>query len=141
MMEKVYQEFYSQSLNKAWDILQAIQEEKHNKSKLIVPAFCYALICYGRPFKSSNDTNNKKYFLKIDEINFPNEYQILHTEIIKIRDTVLAHKDLSEYEPKVVDDMVIMKLVYEHSLIDKLKDIIQLVEFVLDYVYGLQKMR
>lgn len=135
-MQKIEQEFYNQSLNMAWNILQAIQEKKHNTSKLIAPAFCYALICYARPFKKSYDINNKKYCLNIDEIELPNECYQLHTEILKFRDQILAHKDSSVYEPKVFDDVIGMNLIYEHSLIDKLQDIVQLVESLLDFIYN-----
>jgi hypothetical protein len=58
-----------------------------------------ALIEYAKPFRKSRGTNNRRHVLAIPPLHESD--QQLHARLLDLRDTVLAHSDLSVKDAKV----------------------------------------
>ena len=130
----IHTNFYINDLNDAWVLLRDIKSELNKNNKLLGAAFSFALIKYARPFKKSNGVTNKRHSLP--ESYVPSEYKELHSEIIKTRDKILAHKDLDIFEPTYSNGIISQNIVYEIQMLEKIDNIISLVEKILDNLYA-----
>ena len=80
-----------------------------------------------------NVLQKAKYFateitiLNAKENNMPSEYKKLHSEIIRRRDKILAHKDLDIFEPTYSDGIISQNIVYETQMLEKIDNIINLI--------------
>lgn len=81
-----------EDLNHAWRILKQIKRRKNNS--LAYTAFQFALIEYSKPYKISYGKVQNKHKGLGDEY-IPSEHAALHNRILSIRDTFLAHSDLT----------------------------------------------
>lgn len=86
------------SLNAAWGIIDALQSSDAHET-LLCAAFRMALIEYAKPYKSSRGVHKRKHVLPIPDLS--EEDKLLHERIINLRDTVLAHSDISVKDAKV----------------------------------------
>ncbi len=129
----IHTSFYIDDLNDAWVLLQDIKPELNKNNKLLGAAFSFALIKYARPFKKSNGVTNKKH--NLPESFVPKEYKELHSKIIKSRDKILAHKDLDIFEPTYSNGIICKNIVYETQMLEKIDNIISLIEKILDKLY------
>ncbi|MEP6947611.1 MAG: hypothetical protein ABJA02_16950, partial [Acidobacteriota bacterium] len=81
-----------EDLNDAWWILKQIKRRK--KNSLAYTAFQFALIEYSKPYKISyGKVKNRHKGLSIDYV--PLEHISLHNRIISLRDSFVAHSDLT----------------------------------------------
>ena len=80
------------SLNVAWAIVDALGEDRVREI-LRESAFRMALIEYAKPYKQSRGIEVKKHVLPLPKLDVAD--QKLHSEILHIRDTSLAHSDLT----------------------------------------------
>lgn len=90
-------------LNYAWRLLQEIRDCKG--SSLIGAAFQFALIQYSKPYKYSYgsvlNSKGKATSYILDTSHIPAKNIELHERIIKARDQIHAHSDLTVKEAKL----------------------------------------
>ena len=142
--EEEYIHFVSSidDLNRAWCILQEIRKSKD--SKLVAPAFQFALIEYSKPYKYSYGTasNGAKYIL--DDTHVPTGYHELHKRILAARDQILAHSDLTVKEAELYVSStisgkcttVVQNLIHGTEEFSNRNAIINLIEQTLDSMYA-----
>lgn len=131
------------NLNKAWFLLQYIKANTDNP--LRGTAFEFALIVYSKPYNQSYGITTKKH--KLDDKYVPDKHRDLHNRIIKDRDKIHAHTDLTLLEPKVhVKDNSYGKIVNlcqnKINVVAELRNIdsiIDLIEQSLDGMYEEEK--
>lgn len=80
------------SLNAAWSIIDALVNSENHKV-VVWAAYRMAFIEYAKPYKSSWGIEVKRHTLELPDIS-PGD-RALHDRIISLRDTVLAHSDIS----------------------------------------------
>lgn len=125
------------SLNAAWSIIDTLQSSDTHKT-LAWAGFRMALIEYAKPYKSSRGVHKRNYVLPIPELS--EEDKRLHERIIDLRDTVLAHSDISVKDAKVyfgkIGDRALPLIVSNTlPLFPSLADVRGLVERSLDRLY------
>jgi hypothetical protein len=86
------------SLNSAWRIVDAL-DKSDNHNTVAWAAYRMAFIEYAKPYKKSQGIHVKNHTLLLPDIN--SEDKILHDRIIDLRDTVLAHSDLTVKDAKL----------------------------------------
>ena len=135
-----------QDLNKAWTILQTIKT-KNDQTPFVGYAFELALIVYSKPYKVSYgtllDSKNKPIKYKLDEKYIPNFHLDLHSRILKARDQIHAHSDLTVQEAKLyvskIGNEKIFTIVQNKILatqeFENIDGIIDLIEKTLDNLY------
>lgn len=84
-------------LNKARDILQDIRDNRGNP--LCSHAFEFALVTYSKPYRRRYGLTIRRH--KLNEKFIPDKHRDLHDRILKNRDQIHAHTDLSLRDPKV----------------------------------------
>jgi hypothetical protein len=130
-------------LNNAWRLLQAVRDQPTNS--LIGPAFRFALIEYGKPYKLSRGILKSR---KLDTRFIPPALLALHQRIIDSRDQVHAHSDLTLMEAKLsVHDFIGQRytLIAQNKItgteeFSKLAEVIALIEGTLDNMYSEEKL-
>lgn len=85
-------------LNASWRIIEDLQGASI-KPVLWAAAYHMALIEYAKPFRQSRGTNKRKHVLSPPALSEPD--MKLHAKLLDLRDTVLAHSDLSVKDAKV----------------------------------------
>ena len=71
-----------------------------NEQEFGYPQLVYirdAVVSYGRPFTTNRGVHTKKH--RLEEGIIPKAYLNLHSEIIRLRNTLFAHSDLKERNP------------------------------------------
>lgn len=142
LQEEEYIHFVSsiEDLNRAWGILQEIRKSKD--SKLVRPAFQFALIEYSKPYVSSYGTAKKCHKLKDDYV--PAKYHELHRRILTMRDQILAHSDLTVKEASLYvsktasgkyPPAIVQNVIDPTELFSKIDVIIELIEQTLNSMY------
>ena len=103
--EEEYVHFVSsiQDLNSAWVTLQdRKQSEGH---RLVSPAFQFALIAYAKPYRTSRgavlNSKDKPLQHRLDSSRVPTAHLDLHNRLLKARDQIHAHSDLTVMEAKL----------------------------------------
>lgn len=105
--EEKYVHFASclENLNRAWWILN---EVKRSEGNLRGPAFQMALIEYAKPYLDSHgavtDAKGKCIRYKLDTRHVPSTYLDLHDRLLRQRNQIHAHSDLTVLEAKVYVD-------------------------------------
>ena len=130
-------------LNNALRLLNTIHTQPNNP--LIIPAFCFALIEYCKPYKLSQGTNKK---FKLDTSLIPKEHIPLHEKIITSRDTIHAHHDLTIMQAKLHIHTLLehrytlipQNIIYETEELPNLEEIVALIEASLDNMYIQEKV-
>lgn len=84
------------SLNGAWRILQEIKKSPDNS--LIGAAFQFAVIEYGKPYRTSYGITRR---YKLDDTYVPEPHRELHNRLLATRDQILAHADLTIMEARL----------------------------------------
>jgi hypothetical protein len=88
------------SLTNAWHLLKALDAAEPGAVR--AAAYRMALVEYAKPYKASYGTHKPRrqgYFIPTP--NLPPEDVALHTRILRLRDQVLAHSDLTLKEARV----------------------------------------
>lgn len=85
-------------LNAAWRILEELQQAQV-PPVLWTASYHMALIEYAKPFRMSRGANNRRHVLPAPAL--PDAGLQLHARLLDLRDTVLAHSDLSVKDAKV----------------------------------------
>lgn len=85
-------------LNSAWAIIEALDTETSHKT-VAWAAFRMALIEYAKPYKRSVGAHVKRHVLSFPQLS--DQDRALHDEILRLRDTVLAHSDISVKDAKL----------------------------------------
>ena len=127
------------SLNEAWNILHNVKKS-HSKS-LVNPAFQFALIEYSKPYKKSYD--EVKRIHKLGNEHISSKHLDLHNKIIKARDRVHAHSDLTVDDAKVYVTNtfygkhvgIAKNVIYDTEMIGEIDAVIDLIEKSLDSMY------
>jgi hypothetical protein len=84
-----------ESLNHAWRILQELRAATHNPL-VHDAAFRFALVAYAKPYTRSDGIHKRKRdAYKLPTPSLSPEELILHEQILRLRDQVLAHSDLT----------------------------------------------
>ncbi|MBA5638555.1 hypothetical protein H3H37_15960 [Duganella sp. LX20W] len=98
--EEAYVHFVGcmENLNRAWMLTQLIRKNAAAEP-LITAAYELALIEYAKSFKPSEGIHSRKYIWQ--EPSLSKEQLELHRKIIKLRDKVLAHSDISVKEAQL----------------------------------------
>jgi hypothetical protein len=86
------------SLNAAWSVVESLQITEADKT-LKWAAIRMALIEYAKPYKRSRGVHSKNYVMQIPELS--EDDKRLHSQIITLRDKMLAHSDLDFKEAKL----------------------------------------
>lgn len=86
------------SLNSAWSIVDALSSGEAHKT-LASAAFRMALIEYAKPYKKSVGVLMKRHVLPLPSLS--DEDRKLHEQIVQLRDTALAHSDLTIKDAKL----------------------------------------
>ncbi|MCW7475581.1 hypothetical protein [Leptospira levettii] len=129
--------FCQATLSLANKIFKEIQHFQNNS--LSEYAFGYGLVQYAAPYTNSMISKNKK--LKLKQKFIPAKYKKLHFEIMKERDKLHAHMDLSIFEPRRLSAEEINGVIYtsyasnyiiRFNLLSKLSEIIELVDGTLE---------
>ena len=92
------------SLNEAWYVAQEVRRTAQ-KSAITAAAYRYALVAYARPYTNAdgihrNRKNRNAYKRKTPE-GLATEEIALHDEILRLRDKILAHSDLTVKDAKL----------------------------------------
>ena len=85
-------------LNSAWRILEELQQAQISPV-LWAASYHMALVEYAKPFRKSRGANNRRHVLPtpaLDELELQ-----LHDRLLALRDTVLAHSDLTVKDANV----------------------------------------
>lgn len=149
------------NLNNAWIIMQGIKSQK-DSSIIVGAAFQFALIEYSKPYKRSKGTviNPKPnckgklvpYEYKLDFNDYkryiPEHYHNLHERIIKDRDKIHAHSDLTVMEAKLYVTntphenivSILQNTIYGTEEISNIDTIIDLIEKTLVTMYEKEKL-
>ena len=125
-------------LNNAWSLLKTIQQQTGNS--LIGPAFRFALIEYCKPYKQSHGVNRK---FSLDSTHIPAAHLALHKQLLKSRDQVHAHSDLTVMDAKLsVHEsqghrytLIAQNRVTGVEDLPKLEEVAALIEATLDNMY------
>lgn len=125
-------------LNSSWSLLKTIQEQTGNI--LIGPAFRFALIEYCKPYKQSFGVNRK---FSLDVVHIPNTHLMLHKQLLKSRDQVHAHSDLTVMDARLsVHEsqghrytLIAQNRVTGFEDLPKLEQVVNLIEATLDNMY------
>ncbi len=98
--EEAYVHFVDcmECLDRAWTLLKSVGGADP-KSPLMSAAHELALIEYAKPFKASEGEHSRRY--KWPEPKLPEKDMELHNKIIRLRDKVLAHSDLTVKEAQL----------------------------------------
>ncbi|PKA23206.1 hypothetical protein CH381_27045 [Leptospira sp. mixed culture ATI2-C-A1] len=129
--------FCQATLSLANKIFKEIQHIQNNS--LSGYAFGYGLVQYAAPYTKSITSKNQK--LKLDQKYIPTKYKSLHDEIMKERNKIHAHMDLSIFEPRRLSAEKINGVLYtsyasnyilRFDLLNKLSEIIELVDGTLE---------
>lgn len=144
-MNEQYAHFWHciNDLNKAWFILQSIRDNRDNP--LCSYAFEFALVTYSKPYKQSKGITKTRHIL--DKKFVPDKHRDLHDRILKNRDQIHAHTDLSLRDPKVhVENSSYGKIAIlcENKInvtaeLHNIDSIIELIEQSLDGMYKEEK--
>lgn len=144
IQEEEYAHFTSciEELNSAWRILQDIKKSKDEV--LIGYAFRYALIQYAKPYKQSFGKEKRKHQLESKFV--PKEHSEMHKKILDVRDTILAHSDLTVKDIKVCVGSINnekyvstpQNIIYGIN-VNAIDGIIDLIERTLDSMYNEEK--
>lgn len=86
------------SLNAAWRIVDALDASENDKV-VAWAAYRMAFIEYAKPYKKSRCIHVKDHTLPLTYIS--SEDKSLHGRIIDLRDTVLAHSDITVKDAKL----------------------------------------
>lgn len=84
-------------LHNAWTTLNAIKGEAN--SRLVGPAFRYALVEYSTPYTASEGVVKRRH--KLDGSCVPSAYMALHERILTARHKIHAHTDLTVRDAKL----------------------------------------
>jgi|GEM_PF-472739 len=130
-----------ESLNQSWRIFQDLQGAKQNPV-ICDAAFRYALVAYAKPYTRSDGIHKRKknaYRLAVPPLS-SKEIE-LHHQILKLRDQVLAHSDLSLKEAIVSlskfdgrTHAAILQNIPEQ--LPRIDAVISLIEHTLDLLYA-----
>lgn len=150
--EELFVHFVSciQDLNNAWRILQEIKT--YNGSSIVRgAAFQFALVEYSKPYKHSRGSvltskgKSAKYRVKREHV--PAKYVQLHERILKARDQIHAHSDLTVKDAKLyvqgtssgntVSGME--NNIYGTEELANMEEIIELIEQTLESMYATEK--
>jgi len=128
-----YQECIT-SLNVAWRTIGKL-EELSVDPVLSRAAYHMALIDYAKPFTKSYGKNGRAHQLKVSQLLSDKE-KALHRDLMKLRNTFLAHSDLNERDAKVYLGSVgnePLPLIVSNTdpLLPKLADVRQLIKELL----------
>ena len=85
-------------LNHAWRIICELEHADSN-SLVWIAAYQMAIIEYAKPYKESRGTNKWRYIIPTPELDDTN--RLLHEKLLSLRDTFLAHSDLTIKDAKV----------------------------------------
>ena len=86
-------------LESSKNILEIIKKEEGKDAPLLEAAFKFALVEYSKPYKKS-----KAYKAKLSTFDtkyIPKHLFPLHERIIKARDQILAHSDVTVIDPQI----------------------------------------
>jgi hypothetical protein len=137
-------------LNNAWRILQEIKQFK-DKPLIVGAAFRFALVEYSKPFKNSVgvvlNSKGKANKYKLNDQHVPPNHRDLHQEILARRDQLHAHSDLTVRDAKLYVSktgsgkiaQIVENLIFGTEELDRLDDIISLIEGSLDKLYEEEK--
>ncbi len=132
-------------LNNAWRLISRIQQDKDNV--FAYPAFQFALIEYSKPYTTSFGKIRRKRN-GLGEQYLPVEHRDLHYQILRARDTFLAHSDLTIRDARLYVyenpwgketgiSSNIINAAMEYSRIDDIRD---LIEKTLTNLYEAEKL-
>jgi len=82
-----------------------------------------AVISYGRPFSKNRGIHNTPHRLNTEYV--PDKYSQLHDEILRLRDTLFAHSDILEKNPKLAllgDTRPILAISHNGSYLSEIKE-------------------
>jgi len=133
-------------LNKARRILREIK--RHKDHPLVSPAFQFAIVEYSKPYMVSysaelNEKGKPKHKFSLDDKFIPANFLELHERLLKARNQIHAHDDLSVKEAKLyvtkgaqgkVVGAIQNKTICTEEL-NRIDEIIELVEKTLDNMY------
>lgn len=137
-------------LNSAWRLLNEIKRSKE-RTPLVGAAFQFALIEYSKPYRSSHgfalDSKGKQLRYKLDERHVPEQFRPLHQNILKRRDQIHAHSDLTIREAKLFVAQapgrkiatIVQNKFHGTEEFRRLDEIVSLIEGTLDSLYNEEK--
>jgi len=142
--EEQYVHFASclENLERAWRILHEIKQSQRNS--LVGPAFQMALIEYAKPYRTTHGVaqtskgNCVRY--KLDAKHVPPVRLDLHNRLLRARDQVHAHSDLTVKEAKLyvgrtstgTRAFIVQNVLYGAEELPQIDLIIELIEGTLD---------
>jgi hypothetical protein len=132
------------SLNEAWHVAQEVRRTAQ-KSAITAAAYRYALVAYARPYTDSdgihrNRKNRDAYKRKPPQLLAIEEIA-LHDEILRLRNKILAHSDLTVKDAKLYvgrygsQSKAVIGSNIQPSLPD-VSAVIRLIEHSLDALYA-----
>ena len=132
------------SLNEAWHVAQEVRRTAQ-KSAITAAAYRYALVAYARPYTDSdgihrNRKNRNAYKRKPPQLLAIEEIA-LHDEILRLRNKILAHSDLTVKDAKLYvgrygsQSKAVIGSNIQPSLPD-VSAVIRLIEHSLDALYA-----
>ncbi len=134
-----------ENLNDAWMILKQIKRRKNNS--LAYNAFQFALIEYSKPYKISYGKVKNKH-LGLDDKYIPIEHVALHKRILTLRDTFLAHSDLTIKDAQLYvtnnswgkSASIVQNVINAAVEYSKIDEILDLIEKTLMKMYEKEKV-
>ena len=125
-------------LNQAWRIICDLQTIEC-KNLIWLAAYQMAIIEYAKPYKVSYGSQKRKYVLPLPKLSDTD--QILHEQLLSLRDTFLAHSDLTikDAEVSVVSIAGNLKpqiILNTEPLMPPLDAVKALIELTLDHLYN-----
>ncbi|WP_158704627.1 hypothetical protein [Ectopseudomonas mendocina] len=85
-------------LNRAWEIICKLQSTEP-RDIIWGAAYQMAIIEYAKPYKESRGTKKWRYILPLQ--NLTETDRLLHDRLLSLRDTFLAHSDITIKDAKV----------------------------------------
>lgn len=126
------------SLNRAWAILGKLDGSDVDPV-LWTASYHMALIEYAKPFKESRGSNRRRHSLTLPTLSADDT--ALHSQLLALRDQVLAHSDLTVKDAKLYPGEVggkVMPFIASNTAapLPKRARVQQLVEHLLDALYA-----
>jgi len=136
--EYIHLESSIDDLNRAWIILNEIL--KPTIGLLVISAFQFAIIEYAKPYLKAR---GKLRDYKLDDSCVPSEHKNLHQKLLKMRNTIIAHSDLTIRDAHLhVVDMpsgrfvgTAQNVIVAWEEISNIETIIDLIERTLECLY------
>ncbi len=126
------------SLNRTWVILGKL-EGSGVDPVLRTASYHMALIEYAKPFKESRGANKRRHFLAFPSLSADDT--ALHSQLLALRDQVLAHSDLTVKDAKLYvgeSNGRALPLIISNTAqqLPRTSQVRQLVEHLLDALYA-----